>query len=388
MTWVLRRSVLVPALYAMLAALPLFFISLQAVRLQSELGFTESRLGLAIAVGFAASGVAATGAGDLVRRFGPSVGLRASAALAATALVWLAIGATSWVGVAIALALGGMANVVAQMSMNLALVADVPRERQALTFALKQASMPAASLLCGLLVPAMAAAWGWRSLALAMAGALLTAVVFDPRLIGAASAGAASRRRPDRQLAAIATAGLCAGAVAAGLPAFAVDAAAERGITAAGAGVLLAAGSVIALTTRIVAGWSVDRHRGHGLSEFALIIGAAAASFGLLAVADLDALFAVGIIAGMGASYGCAGVIHLATLRTSALAPGAATGTLLAAIALGNVVGPASFGLLVEHTTYRAAWVAAAVVSLLSAVAALAAGRLARRTVPFAAGEF
>jgi len=91
-------------------------------------------------------------------------------------------------------------------------------------------------------------------------------------------------------LTAVAAAGLCAGAVAAGLPAFAVDAAAERGITTAAAGVLLAVGSVIALTTRIVAGWAVDRNRGHGLSEFAAIIGAAAASFGLLAVADVNAL--------------------------------------------------------------------------------------------------
>lgn len=279
-----------PALYAMLAVLPLFFISLQAVRLQTDLAFSESRLGLAIAIGFAASGVAATRAGDIVRRFGPSVGLRASAALAATALAWLAVGASSWVGVAIALSLGGMANVVAQMSMNLALVPDVPRERQALAFALKQASMPASSLLCGLLVPVAAAALGWRALALAIAAALLAPVLFDPRLIGSTSARAVSRRRPDRQLTAVAAAGLCAGAVAAGLPAFAVDAAAERGITTAAAGLLLAVGSVIALTTRIVAGWAVDRNRGHGLSEFAAIIGAAAASFGLLAVADVNAL--------------------------------------------------------------------------------------------------
>jgi MFS family permease len=384
----LSRSIALPALYAMLAALPLFFISLQAVRLQSDLGFSESRLGLAIGIGFAASGIAATGAGDVVRRFGPSVGLRSSAALAAGSLAWLAVGATSWLGVAVSLSLGGIANVVAQMSMNLALVPDVPRERQALAFALKQASMPASSLLCGLLVPVLAAALGWRALALTTAVGLLVPVLLDPKLIASRASGGVSRRRPDRQLAAIAAAGLCAGAVAAGLPAFAVDAAAERGITAAAAGLMVAAGSLLALATRIVAGWAVDRHRGHGLSEFAAIIGAAGASFALLAVADVDALFALGIAAGVGASYGCAGVIHLATLRTSALAPGAATGVLLAAIALGNVVGPAGFGAFVEHTTYRAAWTAAAAVALLSAASALIAGHLARRTVPFATGEF
>jgi len=90
----------------------------------------------------------------------------------------------------------------------------------------------------------------------------------------------------------------------------------------------------------------------------------------------------------MGASYGCAGVIHLATLRTSALTPGAATGALLAAIALGNVIGPAGFGALVEHTTYQTAWACASGVALLSAAAALAASRLARGTEPFAGGEF
>lgn len=210
----------------------------------------------------------------------------------------------------------------------------------------------------------------------------------DPSLTSSTSAAAKSRRRPDRQLVAVAAAGLCAGAVAAGLPAFAVDAAAERGLAATTAGVLLAEGSLIALTTRVVAGWMVDRHRGHGLSEFAAIIATAAVSFAVLALADTHALFALGIVVGMGASYGCAGVIHLATLRTSSLAPGAATATLLAAIALGNVIGPAGFGALVDQATYETAWACASGVAVLSAVAALLARSLARGTRPFAVGEF
>ncbi len=423
-----RRVTSLAVAYAVLGVLPLFLVSAQSVQLQRDLGFDRAALGLAVSLCFAASALAANPAGRFVERVGPTGGLRLSASLSLLGLLVMALVASAWWHVALAVALSGVANALAQVSTNVALASGVPTRRQGVAFGAKQAAIPTASLVAGLALPIVGLVAGWRVAFAAAAVVVAFAVLRVPRLenpagargrdgraeqpppfadeVGAdrtgrraagrdreatAVADGAARREVapsgdearggvrTRLLVLLAIAGLLAGAVGNAIPTFTVDSSVARGIDESLAGLLLAAGSLASIAGRIGSGWVADKRGSLGIAELATLTAIGALACSALALShDSDALFAVAVIAGFGAGWGWAGVIYFAVVRTHPQTPAAATAFVLSVVFVGNVIGPAGVGFIAQHGSYELAWGVGAAVLALATAAALAARQASR----------
>jgi predicted MFS family arabinose efflux permease len=371
-----NRATLVPTLYAVLAALPVFLVSSQSVVLQRELEFGRVQLGLAISACYAASALTAVPLGRLLQRAGASSGLRLAALLSMTALVVIGALATSWWHLVGALALCGAANASAQIASNLALASGVVASRQALAFGAKQAAVPFAGMLAGLSVPLVADVVGWRADMLAAAAVLAATLLFAPRLASGRSPQARREVRADRFLVALGVSGICAGAVGNALPAFTVDAATSVGLGHNGASLLLALGGAAAIVGRVGVGWIADRRGSPGLAELVAMTLAGAAAFALLAVGHGSrAIFVLATLIAFAMAWGWPGIIYFATVRAHPEAAAAASGFVLSWVYTGNVLGPAGVGAIAEGASYTAAWVVSAVVLVGAGVAAEVARR-------------
>lgn len=374
-----RHATLVSVSYSILAVLPLFLVSAQAVQLQRELDFGTAGLGLAVSTCFAVSAVAATPLGHLVAHVGARAGLKLSAAMALASLVLLTFVADRWWHVALALALCGLANATAQVATNVVLAGDVPESRQGVAFGAKQAAIPVASLAAGLALPVVGLLAGWR---VAFAGAaviVVLALLFQPRVSGDGQERPKRAGRPTPLLLTLALVGLFAGAVANAIPSFAVDSAVANGFGESAAGLLLALGSAAAIVVRVGAGWVADRRGSIGFSELLWLTAAGAVALvGLALAGENQALYVLATLAVFATGWGWPGLIHYATVRSHRETSAAASGFVLSWIYVGNVVGPAIVGFVAEHRSYADAWAYGAVVLALAAAATWFARRLAR----------
>ena len=137
--------------------LPVFLVGGLAVQMGDDLGFSPAGLGLAVSVYFGVSALASMPSGGLVERYGPAVVARVGIALAAGSPArhrrrwpartpcWSACSRSS-----------AAANALGQLASNAALARHVPARRQGLSFGVKQAAIPASTLLAGAAVPAIA----------------------------------------------------------------------------------------------------------------------------------------------------------------------------------------------------------------------------------------
>jgi MFS family permease len=373
-----RHATLVSVGYSILAVLPLFLVSSQAVQLQRDLDFGTSGLGLAVSVCFAVSALAATPLGQLVASIGGRAGLKLAAGLALAALVIMTFVADRWWRVAFALALCGLANATAQVATNVVLAGDVPESRQGIAFGAKQAAIPIASLAAGLALPVVGLLAGWR-VAFAGAGAIvIVALLFRPRVSDGRGPRERRSGRPTPLLLTLALVGLFAGAVANAIPTFAVDSAVAHGLGEGAAGLLLALGSLAAVIVRVGAGWVTDRRGSMGFTELLWLTGAGALALIALSLAgESHAFYVLATLAVFATGWGWPGLIHYATVRSHRETSAAASGFVLSAIYVGNVVGPAIVGFVAEHRSYAEAWAYGAVVLALAAGATFVARRLA-----------
>src|SRR5690606_24578159 len=92
---------------------------------------------------------------------GARTGARAGILLAAACLLGIAVAARGYPALVLLLAAGAAANGLGQLAAN-ATLAAVPAHRQGLSFGIKQAAIPTATLLAGASVPAVALTIGWR----------------------------------------------------------------------------------------------------------------------------------------------------------------------------------------------------------------------------------
>lgn len=95
----------------------------------------------------------------------------------------------------LALALGGVANSLAQIGTNGTLAQVVPRHRRGLAFGVKQAAIPAATLLAGFALPVVGLTLGWRASFAAAAGLAVFYIAFVPRPTQRTRAAASSGGR-------------------------------------------------------------------------------------------------------------------------------------------------------------------------------------------------
>lgn len=375
-------SLLIVSAALVLNALPVFLVGGLAVQIRAEMGFSEAALGAAVTGAFAAAALFAPIVGRLADRMGSRAAVATGSLMSVLALAGIGGVASSWWQLAVLLLLAGLAFAFTDPGLAILVVRTVPHRRQGLTFGVKEASIPTATLLAGLAVPLLAVTVGWRWAFLAGLAPMAVVVYLLPRLEiprrrresgtdSTASGGASSR-----SLVLVAAAVALGSGAGSGIGVFLTQSAVAMGFSVPGAGLLLAAGSVAGILARVITGVLADRtgREQLGVIFWMMSVGAAAMAIGATGVSLLVAVGTLGAFAG---GWGWTGLMFLSLVRANPLSPGAAAGIGLTGLGLGNAVGPLLFGLVAQGVSFKAAWVLA---SLLAAAAALLI-RVARRRV-------
>ncbi|MFC6018676.1 MFS transporter [Plantactinospora solaniradicis] len=361
------RTVLGATIITVAGVLPVFLIGGLAVQLGAELDLTPARLGLAVAVYFGVSALASVPSGALVERYGSSMVARGSLLLVAATMLAIAAVAHSYPVLLALLAVVATANPLSQMSSNAALAHQVPPGRQGLSFGIKQAAIPAGTLLAGAAVPAVALTVGWRWAFVLAAGLALATLPLVP--VGRGPATGPARQRSERATGALVMLGLAA-ALAAGaanaLGTFLVSSAAVRGLSPALAGLVLTLGGAVCLVSRVLGGWLADRRTGGHLNTVAGMLVVGAVGLGLLHLASPVALV-VGVVLAFGLGWAWPGLLNFAVVRLHPQAPTTATSITQTGVYAGGCTGPLGLGALADRFDYPTMWLVAAVVMLLAA---------------------
>jgi MFS family permease len=350
------------------SVLPVFLTGALTVQISAELGFDPAGLGLVVALYFGISAVASLPCGWLVERYGAGVTSRIAVLGTACAMSAIAVFARSYPALVAMLLCCAWCNVLGQLSSNLTLARHVPASRLGLSFGVKQAAIPIATLLSGAAVPAIALTIGWRWAYLIATGLALGALLLTPR--GSDGRQPTSAARGERATAALSVIGLAAGfgaGAATALGIFLVAAAVDRGIEAGLAGLTLTMGSVVGLTLRLVNGWLADRRSGGHIAVVAgsLVLGAAGVM--LLAVPGALALVA-GTVLAFGLGWSWPGLLQFAVVRLHPEAPAAATSIVQVGVYGGGFVGPIAFGFIAAHASFPVAWLVSGAAMLLAGV--------------------
>jgi MFS family permease len=349
------------------AVLPVFLTGGLAVQISRELGFDPAGLGLVVALYFLVSALASLPCGALVERFGS--GATSKAAVLGAAAAMLAVGTVARSFTALLLILLGCAwcNVLGQLASNLTLARYVPASRLGLSFGIKQAAIPIATLLAGAAVPAVALTVGWRWAYLIGAAVALAALVITPRdTAGRERTAATPGERATAALSVIAVAAGLAAAAANALGIFLVASAVDRGIDPGTAGLTLTLGSVVGLVLRLLHGWLADRRTGGHIAVVAGSLVLGAGGLALLAVPGTPALI-IGTALGFGLGWAWPGLLQFAVVRLNPSAPAAATSIVQMGVYAGGFIGPVGFGYLAAHLSFPTAWGVGAVTMLVAA---------------------
>jgi MFS family permease len=368
------RPVLLAVAVATAGVLPAFLTGGLVVQIRSELDFGSAALGLAVAVFFASASLASVVMGRVVERIGAHRGMRLSAVGSAASLLSIALFAGSWRGLVACLVLGGLANAVAQPATHLSLAREVPAGRQGVSFGIKQAAIPTATLLAGLAVPGIAVTLGWRwAFAGGAALALLIALLVPAETLGGV------RRLKEARAGDVAVAPLVLLALGIGLGstaatplgAFIVESSVASGLHVGTAGLMLALGSAAGIVVRVWFGHLADGMGGGRLRLVAAMLGVGVVGFVMLASGKAG-LILPGTLLAFGAGWGWPGLFNFAVVKTNPGAPAAATGITQTGASGGAALGPLVFGLVVEATSYGVAWLVCGAIAAISLVAILA----------------
>lgn len=365
--------------YTVVGALPLYLMSAQAPRLQAQLGFGKTELGYIVASFFLVSSIASRASGRSVDRMGAGKAMRRAAMLSLASLLFIVFLAFHWVLLAVFLGVSGLANAYGQLGSNLAVADQVRKNRQGVGFGLKQAAVPIAALLSGLIVP-FAIDLSWRlPFALGCLGVLVALLIVPNYPITDLNPDTVGNPSPVSMTAPLLLLAFAA-AVSAGLgnslATFVVDASVTQGFADSTAARLLTVGSAIAIMTRIASGWVIDRRRSGGTAELLTLLAVGALGFLILGGSEsLPFLFVLGVVVGFAGAWGWVGVMQYTATRSSHLRPGLATGWVLAGGYLGTVVLPPVVGWFAENAGYGPVFLAASGLTLVSA-AAVASSRV------------
>jgi predicted MFS family arabinose efflux permease len=357
--------------------LPVFLLGALSEQVRDELGFDEAAVGAVVTVLFVTVGLAAAPVSRVTERIGAGLALRTGVAVSGLATAAIGALASAWWHLAVGFAIVGIALILIDTGAARAFSEGVARDRQGSAFGLKEASVPAASLLAGVALPTVGVAFGWRA---TFVGAIAVAVVvlaLLPRRVGAAAhapdRGARGASRPEVPAPEAATlasstrrvrlfaAGVGVGAGAATAAAtFLAPAVSARGLSTAAAGATLVVASVASIAVRIGSGRWADRPGAGTVRATSVLLAVGAAGAAVLALPVPATLAVVGAVALLGGGWGWTGLAFLSVVRAHAGAPAVAAGVVLTGIGIGGAAGPPAFGALASRVSYAAAWAATA----------------------------
>lgn len=362
--------------------LPVALLGAVIVQLRSDIAVSTVELGGIIALFYAVSALGSIPAGRMIDSLGWPRSIWLAILCIAVPLLLIATVARTATHLAGAMILAGVGNAIAQPAANLAIIRGVASGRQGIAFGVKQAAVPAGTLIAGAAVPLIALTVGWRWAFIIPAVGVVLLTTMTP-LSGARPVGRIVRTRigrlfRDPVLLALTAANAGSSMAINPLFAFFVESSVARGISPAAAGSLLALGSAMGLVSRLLIGWVTDRMAPtpdrmlRDMSVYALlgspgffILG----SFGDRAAAVIIALFFA-----IGFGFAWSGLFNLVVTRLWSDGPASASGVTQAGLWVGGMLGPLLFG-AIATSSYTVAWHVSAGFMLVSA-AALVVARL------------
>jgi MFS family permease len=372
--WV-RAGLLAMAVDAV-GVLPIFLTGAMAVQLRADIGLSLDSLGLVFASYFGAAALLSIPFRHASERIGLRASLRIGLTIYAAALLGMAVTASSTSAMCAFAGLAGIGTALTRTASSVLVTWHSEPERQGIAFGLKHSSIPVASLVAGLSVPALALTVGWRwAYGIAAALALIVAVLV-PRSGGRLARGE-KPGKPDLsrwQLTVVAMSFALGAAAAGSLGAYSVSTAVAAGLSEGAAGVLVALGSVVGLASRVGAGYWSDRRSGNQLDLVAGMMGIGVAGFLLLAVPH-HVVVSIAVPIAFATGWAWLGSYNLAIAKLNPGAPGAAMGVVQAGAFMGSIAGPMFLGILAESHSHAAAWFGAAIASSLATVVVVALRR-------------
>ena len=375
------RPILYPIVVATCGILPVFLTGALGLQIRNDLGFDQMALGIVTSGFFIAQALVSTPVGRLVTGVSPQRAMQVAALGSGGTLACVALFTNSWLLLLLCLILGGIANAVSQLASSLFLTHEISFQRQGLAFGLKEASKPAATLLCGIAVPLFGATFGWQWAFAAFAlvafsiGGTVPKISRARPMIESEDPGGTLRSVPLVFLAA--GAGLGSAATTA-LGVFAVESGVASGLSLSVAGATLATGSVVGIALRIVLGWVADHRPMDHMRVVAGMLTLGAVGFVLLAVGE-SLFFIAGTLLAFGAGWGWIGLFNFAIVSKHPEAPTKALGIALTGAAGASAAGPLLFSAILSSSSFGTAWLSAGVGTLLAAAFMLAARWMAVR---------
>ena len=357
------------------AILPGFLPGALAVQLSDSLGIAEAGVGLIVGAFFGMSALASSRLGRLVERLDWAPAMRVAALGAAATLLLTPLLGRSVVMLGVVTVIGGLFLALAHPAVNLGIARTTIVRRQGLAYGFKHGAIPAATAIAGLGLPIVAIPLGWQWVYVMCAGLALVAVFLIPRSPTPYELDRDEANKTDtRAVRSSPLSLLVVMAIGAGLGIFGMDAlatflvpyAVDVGFGEGTAGILLAAGSVLGIVTRLIMGWLIDRRSAGGLTTVATFLALGAVGIALLATGS-DPAIIIGSLVAFTFGWGWSGLFTFAVVRRNPGAPAAATGITMTGIYVGAAAGPALFGLVAE-VSFTTAWVIMSAALALGAV--------------------
>jgi MFS family permease len=368
------RPILYPIAVATCGVLPVFLTGALGLQIRDDLGFDQMALGVVTSGFFTAQALVSTPVGRLVHGVSPRRAMQVAALGSGGSLACVALLTNSWLLLLLCLILGGITNAVSQLAASLFLTHEVSFQRQGLGFGLKEASKPAATLLCGMAVPLFGATFGWQWAFAALALVAFAIGVTVPKtssalpMTGSEDPGGTLHSVP---LVLLATGAGLGSAATTALGIFVVESGVASGLSLNVAGVTLATGSLVGIAVRIVLGWVADQRPMDHMRIVAGMLTLGAVGFLLLAVGE-SLFFIVGALLAFGAGWGWIGLFNFAIVSQHPEAPTKALGIALTGAAGGSAAGPLLFSTVLSSSSFGTAWLCAGVGTLLAAAFMLA----------------
>lgn len=364
--------------------LPVFLLAALSVDIGEELGFGPALVGIAATTFFATTALLAVPIGRLTERIGAQNSLRLGAAFSSATCLLTALLAQRFLHMVLALGFVGFAMSLVEAGAAKALADRIRAGRKGLAFGIKQASVPTASLLAGLSLPLIAVAYGWRT-AFAL-GALVGPMTWLilPNIPRRQSVERQRSKEPIKARGPLILLGVgCSlgAAAAVSTATFLVPASIDAGIAPGTAGLLLATGSLVSVSVRLVTGWLADILMRPPAALLAVSTGVGALGAALLALSPGGTWLMVGAVLTLGGGWGWTGLAFLTAVEASPRTPAAAASIVLMGMTSGSAVGPLAFSALVVNTSYTTAWTTAMIAFVLATFATGTAGVLLQRGV-------
>lgn len=341
--------------------LPPFMTAALSVQIRGDLDIGVGAIGVLVGLYFAVAALTSAPLGKMIQSRGWARGIVVSGVLSAVSLAGMAVLARSVWTILPVFIVGGVASAISHPAANLALAGSVPRERQGLIFGIKHTAVPAAAMLAGLAVPGfgLTIGWRWAFLSAALLALAVPAAVacIDPVLASPAVRERDSRtpRTPTPLLVMMAVAAMLGIGAMDALAAFVVPYAVDVGIANASAGILLAVGSALGLSTRVLVGWLVDRRQAAGLPALGGLMVGGGVGLAVLAAGG-RASIVIGALLAFAVGWGWSGLMTFVVVRVNTESAAAATGISHTGTFVGAALGPALVGLIAENVSFATAW--------------------------------